>query len=152
MSTIIYPSQIDFSWMVGRKVTAVTTNETTEWDFWLGESFWLKEKINVNISTYCPWRILRHGRIVCGIGDHRRYHDSPASVDALTIATELLSPLDIAAVELRETVGDILINFSEPLRLEILPVSDGNAGWQIKDPQGRRFYFQAGGRICIFKS
>ena len=128
------PSEIDLSWMAGRTITDVNFEEPAHWTFSFGDKG--------HISAECPWRILKQGYTILSSSDA-----SDPSVEA----TKLLSAVVIDAAQLRVGTSDILIDFSEGLRLEILPISSVYEGWQMMDPFGTEFFAQGGGQICIWE-
>lgn len=73
----------------------------------------------------CPWRILQQGRTTLSSDDYGQQYGLPAPIDAAAEATKLLSAIDIDAAQLRVGANDILIDFSDDVRLEIIPISSG---------------------------
>jgi hypothetical protein len=140
----IEPGDVDFSWMVGRAITAVTFSEPTWWTFSFGRE--------ASISLESPWRILARGRIACSSEDHQQQYGLPAVIDAAADAARLLAPVVVSRVEPLAASADLLISFSAHLRLEILPISSGYEAWQISDPFGRSFVAQGGGQICTWNT
>ena len=139
MGEVIYPqptnpSEIDLFWMVGRTITDVSFEEPVHWTFSFGEKGY--------IGVECPWRILKQGYTTLSSSD---------ATDPSVAATKLLSAVVIDAAQLRVGTSDILIDFSEGLRLEILPISSVYEGWQMMDPFGTEFFAQGGGQICIWE-
>jgi hypothetical protein len=139
MGEVIYPqptnpSEIDLSWMAGRTITDVSFEEPVHWTFSFGERGY--------IGVECPWRILKQGYTTLSSSD---------ATDPSVEATKLLSAVVIDAAQLRVGTSDILIDFSEGLRLEILPISSVYEGWQMMDPFGTEFFAQGGGQICIWE-
>lgn len=79
----------------------------------------------------CPWRILQQARTTLSSDDHGQQYGLPAPINAAAEATKLLSAVDIDAAQLRAGTNDILIDFSDDVRLEIIPISSGYEGWQM---------------------
>jgi Family of unknown function (DUF6188) len=73
----------------------------------------------------------------------------PAPVDAAVMATAFLAR-PISAVELREATADLLIEFAQGARLEIIPDSAGYESWEMSAPSGRSYVAQGGGQICTW--
>jgi hypothetical protein len=148
MGQIIHPSpvaykDIDLAWMVGRTV-CVSFREQVFWLFDFGSE--------ARIRVQCFWRIINHGRVVLTSQDHGHQFGLPAPVDAVTRSTELLSKRIVSAVQLREATADLLIEFTDGLRLEIIPDSAGYESWELRDPSGMSYVAQGGGQICKWKS
>jgi hypothetical protein len=149
MAEFIYPSavaykDVDLTWMVGRVVSQISPVEPIFWCFRFGP--------DASISVYCLWRIVENERIVLTSEDHGHQFGLPAPVDVVARITELLSGLHVAAVRLREATADMLIEFTDNLRLEIIPTSAGYESWLLRDPSGNSFVAQGGGEICRWKS
>jgi hypothetical protein len=149
MSQTIHPSAISYkdielSWMVGRLIVEVSHHEPTLWYFSFGP--------DAGISVECLWRILHHNRVVLTCEDHGHQFGLPAPIDAATKSTDLLASRHIAAVQLREATADILIEFSDGIRLEIIADSSGYESWQLRDPSGTEYFAQGGGQICRWRT
>lgn len=149
MAEFIYPSavaykDVDLTWMVGRVVSEVSPVEPTFWFF--------RFDPDAGISVYCLWRFLENERIILTSDDHGHQFGLPAPVDVVARTKELLSGLHVTAVRLREATGDMLIDFTGNLRLEIIPTSSGYESWLLCDPSGTSYVAQGGGQICKWKS
>ena len=148
MSQIIHPSpvayeDIDLTWMVGRAVCEVSFHEPTLWWFNFGQK--------VGVGVECLWRLVEHSRVILTGQDHGHQFGLPAPVDAVGRCTGLFSNRCVSAVQLREATADLLIEFTDDLRLEVIPNSSGYESWQLHDPSGATYYAQGGGQICIWK-
>lgn len=121
----------------------VLFQEPTLWSFKFGQK--------TGISVECLWRIVKDGRVVLTSGDHGHQFGLPAPVDAAARCTELLSKQSVAAVQLREATADLLIEFADGLRLEVIPDLVGYESWQLNDPSGMSYVAQGGGQICKWK-
>lgn len=137
------PGDLDLSWMVGRIITHVTLLQPHVWQFFFGEE--------AVLTVECPWRILEHGHLVCSGEDHGQQFGLPAPVDAAALAMQLLSTATVTTAHLREGAADILIDFTENRRLEIITLSRGYESWQLADPFGASFVAQGGGRVCTWR-
>lgn len=104
------------------------------------------------LSVECPWRILQQGRTTLSSDDYGQQYGLPAPIDAAAEATKLLSAIDIDAAQLRVGANDILIDFSDDGRLEIIPISSGYEGWQMMNPFGTEFFARGGGQISLGKA
>ena len=148
MSQIIHPSpvakkDIDLTWMVGRAVCEVSFHEPTLWSFSFGQK--------VTVGVECLWRIVTRGRVALTSEDHGHQFGLPAPVDAVARCTELFSTRHVSAVTLREDTADLAIEFTDDLRLEVIPTSAGYESWRLHDPSGTSYFVQGGGQICIWK-
>jgi hypothetical protein len=148
MNPIIHPipvayKDIDLTWLVGRSVCSVTFHEPTLWTFNFGQ----KDCVGVE----CLWRIVKQRRVVLTSQDHGHQFGLPAPVDAEARCTELLSKRLVEAVQLREATADLEIEFTNDLRLEVIPDSTGYESWNMHTPSDTTYYVQGGGMICKWK-
>jgi len=148
MGQIIHPSpvaykDIDLTWIVGRTVCLVSFHEPTLWSFNFGQK--------VCVGVECLWRIVDHARVVLTNQDHGHQFGLPAPVDAVARSTGLFAKRPVSAVQLREATADLLIEFTDDLRLEVIPDSSGYESWQLHDPSGTSYYVQGGGTIGKWK-
>jgi hypothetical protein len=147
-SQIIYPvpveyPKIDLSWIIGRNVINISFSEPTLWNFSFGK--------NAFIGVECLWRIIKNKKILLTNEDHKQQFGLPESIDAVKKGLSLLSKQKIISVQLIEFTADLLIEFSQSYKLEIIPVSSGYESWQILTPSGVSYYAQGGGQICEWK-
>ena len=137
-------SSFDLKWMVGRSIDEVTF---TDPDYWL-----FQFATGVFVSAECPWRILDHGHIAVSSDDHKQQFGLPEPIDAAEVASDLLSPLRVTDVEVREGTADLLLSFTEDKQLQIIPFSSGYESWQVRDPSGTSIVAQGGGQLSSWKS
>ena len=105
----------------------------------------------VTVGVECLWRIVTRGRVALTSEDHGHQFGLPAPVDAVARCTELFSTRHVSAVTLREDTADLAIEFTDDLRLEVIPTSAGYESWRLHDPSGTSYFVQGGGQICIWK-
>jgi hypothetical protein len=129
--------------MVGRAFTEVSFHEPSPWYFIFGP--------DAHIGVECLWRIVGHDGVILTNEDHGQKFGLSAPLDAVAKGNQLLAGRIIAAVQLREATADVLIEFTEDLRLEIIPTSSGYESWQLRDPSGMSYVAQGGGQICKWK-
>jgi Family of unknown function (DUF6188) len=134
-------SPFDFSWMLGSHVK-VSFSEPSTWCFTLGDSR--------SILVDCPWRLLHQGSIRISGEDHRQQFGLPAPLDAAEVATSFLARAVIRSVEVRNGTADLLIDFDDGWRLEIIPFSSGYESWQVCAPTGKTIIAQGGGQLCAW--
>jgi len=145
MGEIIRPTpvayrDIDLSWMVGHVISEVSFHEPVRWYFTFGAQ--------ASIGVDCLWRIVERDRVVLTSEDHLQQFGLPAPVDAAVRGGQLLSKRRVTAVHLREATSDIVVEFTDGLRLEIIATSSGYENWQLCDPSGTSYFAQGGGQIC----
>ena len=57
----------------------------------------------------------------------------------------------VTAVQLHEFTADLVIDFTDDLRLEVIPTSSGYEAWQLRDPWGTSFIAVGGGEVRRWK-
>jgi hypothetical protein len=132
----------DVSWMLGRSTEVSLAESGHQWFFGLGDSS--------TISVECPWRLLLKGKIRLTSEDHNQKYGLPAPIDAAAEANKLLNGSLIVSAEIRHGTGDLLLNFEDDLRLEIIPVFSGYEAWEISSPQGRHVLAGCGGELSTW--
>ena len=133
----------DLSWMIGRRIKVVSFVEPESW-------FFVFEGSGV-ISAECPWRVVDHGRIRRSSDDHGQQFGLPAVIDVARDTTEFLCMIPINRCEVREGTADLVLEFENQVRLEIIPISSGYESWQVNDPFGNSLIAQGGGNIATCK-
>ena len=137
-------STFDFKWMVGRTIGQVTLT---------GPGYWVFQFATGGvISVECHWRILDQGHIAVSNDDHEQQFGLPEPIDAAEVASELLRPISVTDVEVREGTADLLISFTENKQLQIIPFSSGYESWQLRDPFETCIVAQGGGQLSSWKS
>ena len=134
----------DFSWMVGRTIGQVRFNEPSQWAF----SF----EPSIGIGAECPWRLLQGGSVAISSEDHLQQYGLPAPLDAAAVATNLLAPHPVTHVDVRDGTADLIIEFGDALRLEIIPMSSGYESWGVTTPSGFYVFAQGGGQLSGYRA
>ena len=147
MAQFIHPyaasyKDVDLSWMVGRVLTEVSFSEPVHWYFSFGPEV---------IQVECLWRIVEHRRVGLTSEDHGHKFGLPAPIDAVARGMATLSGHRVTAVQLREFTADLVIDFTDDLRLEVIPTSSGYEAWQLRDPSGTSFIAVGGGEVRRWK-
>jgi hypothetical protein len=132
---------VHVEWIVGRCLVSVKLNEPCQWVF----SFMPRLVIEVE----CPWRLLKDGCLRISCEDHLQQYGLPAPLDAGAIATDLLHSQSITDVRIRDGTADLLIDFSDDFRLEVIPFSSGYENWSVTTPTGGQIIVQ-GGKLLLF--
>ena len=135
--------QLDLSWMAGRAVREVTTFAGGCWRFAFEQWEY--------IQTYCLWRIVRDNRVILTSEDHGQQFGLPAPIDAGSKAMEEFASATVRAVVLREVMGDMLVEFENGLRLEIISTSAGYEAWEVIGPR-ECVISASGGQIVTYPS
>ncbi|WP_425456473.1 DUF6188 family protein [Arenimonas terrae] len=130
--------------MVGRTIGHVRFNEPGQWAF----SF----EPGVGIGVECPWRLLQGGSVAISSEDHSQQYGLPAPLDVAEVATNLLSLHLVTHVDVREGTADLIIDFGDALRLEIIPMSSGYESWGVTTPSGFYVFAQGGGQLSGYRA
>jgi hypothetical protein len=124
--------------LVGRKLCDVQKHEY-HWSFGFGAK--------VVISAECPWRILSD-EIAFTDRDHGQQFGLLAPLDGEQEVVRLLSGKLVEHASRRERTGDLLVEFSGSVTLEVLNLSRGYEAWQLFSP-GMEVIVQGGGQVVI---
>jgi hypothetical protein len=132
----------DISWLIGRAVTEVVHTEPASWRFRFDD--------DSEIRPACPWRLIRSGSIALTSEDHGHVFGLGVPVDAAARCQALLGELKVRRAEVRDDTRDIVLDFDDGTRLEIVPLSSGYESWDIIEPSGRRTFAQGGGNLVTW--
>ena len=132
-------NDFDFSWMQGKAIAEVALNPPGQWSFSFGAG--------VGIGAECPWRLLKDGHVAVSSEDHAQKYGLPLPIDAAAVASELLASKAIVRVEVKQGTADLLLDFADGLRLEIIPFSSGYESWGATTPSGFQLVAQGGGQL-----
>jgi Family of unknown function (DUF6188) len=141
-STVVPYEQVDLSWIVGRVVREVAYFEVDYWRFVFEPWEY--------IQTGCLWRIVRDNRLILTSQDHGQQFGLPAPIDAGSKVMEEFASAPVRTVVLREATGDLLIEFEQGLRLEIISMSSGYEAWEVHGPGRVCFVAQGGGQMSTW--
>ena len=134
---------VDFKWMMGRKVINISFRKPESWDFDL--------EGGGSLSVDCPWRILKDGHIVISNEDHMQKYGLSEPINSGQAATKILVPNHIIDVQVHDGTADLIISFDQNKQLQILPISSGYESWQVNDPNGKSIIAQGGGNIVSYE-
>ncbi len=106
--------------MVGR--SCVVNRRDHDWDFAFGPG--------VSLVISCPWRLVSRDSILLTDSDDEQWFGLPAPVNAEARANALLQDESVQGIEVDGITADLLIRFSDGLRLDVFNNSSGYEGWQ----------------------
>ena len=133
---------IDLSWLVGRQCSAVHREEFS-WIFVFDAGA---------VTTPMLWRLIESGRIRVTSEDHGHQFGLPAPVDARKEAESILLSRVIELATVRADTGDLILEFSDDLVLELLQTSGGYEAWHLISPEGQNVVATGGGELALWKS
>jgi hypothetical protein len=81
------------------------------------------------------WRLVKGGRPVVSIFDHRQKYGLPAPIDALRVLHDALSGRLVSDAAMEPTTGDLHFRFENDLALEVFNFT-GFEIWELKFPDG----------------
>lgn len=81
------------------------------------------------IGSFEPWRLLGQGRILITGEDHGHIFGFPEPVDAESKFNELVKSATIERVAVDPVTGDLAIELSGPLVVQVLTMSAGYESW-----------------------
>lgn len=129
----------DFSWMIGKTISAVAFSEPTLWSFSFGE--------RIGIGAECPWRLLKNGRVEISSEDHLQQYGLPAPLDAAAVAADALRHARVVSADAMPGTADLVLEFTGSRRLEFIPFSSGYESWGVTTPSGWRVIALGGGDL-----
>jgi hypothetical protein len=114
--------------MVGKRVGAVRLREPASWFFEITDGGTLRADT--------LWRIVAAGRVEATGADHGHRFGLQEPVDSAARASRALSDSTVRHASVLRDTGDVVLEFDNGARLEILTTSSGYEGWSIVSPTG----------------
>src|SRR5262245_6844129 len=130
----------DLSWLVGRRCTRIQCDEFS-WTFAFDSG---------ELRTPCLWRLVESGRIRVTSEDHGHQFGLPAPLDARHSAESSLGARTIESARVRADTGDLILEFTGGVVLELLQTSSGYEAWKLASPDGDCIVATGGGELCIW--
>ena len=130
--------------MIGRRIVEIRQVEPISWWFDLAGGG------NLRVDTL--WRLVAQGRVQASSTDHGQTFGLPKPVDSAARANLGLANSVITRASLAGDTGDVLLEFDNDSRLEILTTSTGFESWAICFPNGDRAIGLGGGRVELRKA
>ena len=134
-------SSPDLHWMVGRTLGGISVSGPTSWLFELTDGGSLR------VDTL--WRIVTPGGIQAASGDHGLLFGLQGPVDSAVAGMRALSGARVRRADVVRDTGDVVLDFDNDARLEILTTSSGFEGWSIVSPTGHEVIGLGGGPITV---
>lgn len=116
-----------------------------DWAFDLGD--------DVAIAVGCHWRLISPNGIALTDEDDRQQFGLPKPVDAEAQANTLLAGATVAIATVDRLTADLLLRFSNDMRLDLLNNSSGYEGWQgsfADGGKGTSIIAMGGGGLALF--
>jgi hypothetical protein len=132
-------SFLDLSWMIGRGITEIHLGEPICW--------WFHFRGGGSLRADTLWRVVANGRVHVSGGDHGQRFGLPKPVDSAALAVRILSNSLVRQASFVSDTGDVLIEFDNDSRLEILTTSSGYEGWSMVFPNGDEAIGLGGGQV-----
>ena len=103
---------------------------------------------SIDLTAECPWRILSN-EIVFTDSDHGQQFGLPAPLDGQQEVVQRLCDRIVERAQIREVTGDLSIEFTGRVTLELLNLSGGYEAWQLSS-DGTLIVAQGGGKVLAF--
>lgn len=108
---------------------------------------------NVGLSAGCHWRLVSASGIALTDEDDRQEFGLPEPLDAEAKANDLLGGATVSCATLDRVTADLILRFSNGLRLDLFNNSSGYEGWQggfSRDGSVVSIIAMGGGRLVYF--
>jgi hypothetical protein len=108
------------------------TTPETETNYWVRTSIQFSDKTQLRAQF---WRLIKAGRPLVSIFDHRQQYGLPAPIDALQVANDELRGKELLEAAMDRTTGDLHFRFDGQLTLEVFNFTRYEI-WELAFPDG----------------
>ncbi len=130
----------ELAWLVGHRFQSLTRRDF-EWIFAFDK--------DVSLVVACLWRLTEGGRIRFTSQDDGHQFGLSAPVDVALEVNRRLALASVEAVELRQGILDIELQFSTGHTMQVIPDSSGYEAWNLSRG-GKQFIAVGGGDLAVF--
>ncbi|MDP6526853.1 MAG: DUF6188 family protein [Kiritimatiellia bacterium] len=125
--------------LVGQCLTAVDSSAGPSWVLVFGH--------NCSLQIGGVWRVIRKGRIEITSEDHQQKFGLPNAIDAGRDLRKTISSSTVTAAEVAPETGDLLIQFGDRARFEVITDSCGYESWVLNRPDSTVLVATGGGTL-----
>lgn len=113
-------------------------------NFWV---FSFSGKVTVQAETF--WRVMDGNKIIYTSEDHHQKFGLPQPIDLTKAVPEIFKNIHLKRIEVQDGTGDLILSFSDQLKIEIYITSSGYESYSfwIED---KRYIGLGGGKTAIF--
>ena len=118
----------------------------------VGPESWLFELVSggtLRVETL--WRVVGVGKVQATSADHGHRFGLPQPVDSAGRAKLALLDATVRQAAIIRETGDVVVEFDNDSRLEVLTTSSGYEGWLIVSPTGDEVIGMGGGLVHVRK-
>jgi hypothetical protein len=134
---------IDLNWIDGSEMSAVSLVEPVSW--------WFKFSDGASLRVDAQWRVVTEEGVQVTSADHGHQFGLPEPVDAGGRAMRVLAHAKVLGAAVLKPAGDLVFDFSNGAKLEILTTSSAYEGWSLTSPNGDEIIGLGGGRVQVLK-
>jgi hypothetical protein len=131
----------NLDWMIGDSVRAVRLVEPASW--------WFEFARGGSIRVEALWRVVVDGKIQSTSQDHGHQFGLSTPVDSVSRAVQALANVAVRKASANDETGDLVLEFENSSRLEVLTTSCGYESWSLFSPNGDEAIGLGGGQICV---
>jgi hypothetical protein len=129
----------DLDWMIGASIGQVQLVEPGSW--------WFQFAGGGSIRADTVWRLVVEGAVRMTSHDHGHHFGRPTPVDSVDAANRALSTLQVRRASIVRDTGDLVLEFEDGPRLEILTTSSGYESWSVFSQSGEETIALGGGHV-----
>jgi Family of unknown function (DUF6188) len=133
----------DLKWMIGKAMSDIRLMQPASWSFgFVGGG-------SIRVDTF--WRVVADGRVQATSDDHGQQFGLPQPIDSGHRAARTLSNATVRRASIINDTGDVVLDFENGARLEILTTSTGYEGWSLLSPNRDEAIGLGGGDVALPK-
>jgi hypothetical protein len=134
----------NLGWMIGASIGDVQLIEPVSW--------WFRFVSGGSIRADTLWRLIGESGVRVTSEDHRQMFGRSTPVDSAGEVMRALSNVAVTRASITETTGDLVLEFENGLRIDILTTSCAFESWSVFSPSGEEIVALGGGDISVRKN
>jgi len=129
------------NWLIGVSICEVQLVEPVSW--------WFRFAGGGSIRADTVWRLIVDGVARITSQDHGQHFGRSTPVDAADAVNRALSKVQVRRASIVHDTGDLIVEFEDGARLEVLTTSSGYESWSLFSPSGEETTALGGGQISV---
>jgi hypothetical protein len=139
------PEDLSVAFLIGQRLVEFD-------DSGVPHTWMLKFDRGARLGIETLWRIVTGDRVALTSEDHQQQFGLPAPIDAGAALRLAIRDKPIRVSSCNRVTGDLILEYDDDLRLEIIVTSAGYENWNLMRADGHQIIAIGGGAIAAYGS